>query len=179
MIKLGLFSLLTLLAVLCEPLVNGEIANPAIRPDLLLVPVVVAVVASPGPTAVVSGALIGLVCDCLTGPQLGPQMAAIALIAGIGSLISLRSKSIVDVFLLAFGCVFLARSAAMAARHSLDSLPFGSLASAGQIAGTSFVTAVSLVALLLVIRRIARPFARHSWVGQSKIATLGWSRSAD
>lgn len=179
MTKLGLFSLLTILAVLSEPLVNGEIVNPATRPDVLLVPVVVGVVVCPGPIAVVSGALIGLVCDCLTGPQLGPQMAAIALIAAIGSLISLRSKSIVDVFLLSFGCVFLARAAAMAARHALDSQPLAALATAGQIAGTSFVTALSLVAVLLVIRRAARPFVRHSWVGQTKIATLGWSRGSD
>ena len=78
MTKFGLFSLLTILAVLCEPLVSVQIGNPALRPDMLLVPVVAAVVAAPGPIAVLSGGLIGLICDCLTGPQPGPQTAALA-----------------------------------------------------------------------------------------------------
>ena len=179
MTKFGLFSLLTILAVLCEPLVSVQIGNPALRPDMLLVPVVAAVVAAPGPIAVLSGGLIGLICDCLTGPQPGPQTAALALIAAIGSLISLRSKSIVDVFLLSFGCVFLGRAAALAACHALDPHPFGAAAAAGQIAGTSFVTALSLIVVLLLIRRAARPFVRHSWVGTARIATLGWSRVSD
>jgi rod shape-determining protein MreD len=179
MTKFGSFLLLTILALLCEPIVSAEIANPALRPDVLLVPVVVAVVATPGPIAVFCGGLIGLVGDCQTGPQLGPQMAAFALIAAVGSLISLRSKSIVDVFLLSFGCVFLGRAAAMAACRSLDSRPLGAAAVAGQIAGTAFVTAVSLIGVLLLVRWAARPFVRHSWVGTTRIATLGWSRVAD
>jgi rod shape-determining protein MreD len=177
--QFGLFLLLTTLAVLCEPLVSAAIPNPALRPDVLLVPVVVAVVAAPGPIAVLCGGLVGLICDCLTGPQLGPQMAAFALIAAIGSLVSLRSKSIVDVFLLAFGCVFLGRAAALAAGHALDPQPFAAAGTAAQIGGTACITALSLIVVLLLIRRVARPFVRHSSVGTTRIATLGWSRVPD
>jgi hypothetical protein len=111
-------------------------------------------------------------------------MAAFGLIAAIGSVISLRPKSIVDVFLLSFGCVFLARTAALAARLSLDGQPFSAEsfsagASAGQVASTSFVTALSLITILLLVRRVAKPFVRHSWVAKTRIATLGWSRATD
>jgi rod shape-determining protein MreD len=177
--KLGLLSLLTVVAVLCEPILGAQIGNPALRPDVVLIPIVAAIVASPGPAAVFAGALIGLICDCLTGPHLGPQMAAFALIAAVGSVISLRPKSIVDVFLLSFACVFLARTAAMAARLSLDGHPFSATATAGHVASTSFVTALSLITILLLVRRVAKPFVRHSWVAKTRFATLGWSRSSD
>jgi rod shape-determining protein MreD len=179
MMKLGLLSLLTVVAVLCEPILGAAIGNPALRPDVVLIPIVAAIVAAPGPAAVFAAALIGLICDCLTGPYLGPQMAAFGLIAAVGSVLSLRPKSIADVFLLSFACVFLARIAAAAARFSLDGEPFSAPTIAGQIAGTSFVTALLLVTILLLVRRAAKPFVRHSWVAKTRLATLGWSHSLD
>jgi rod shape-determining protein MreD len=177
--KLGWLSLLTVIALACEPIVSAEIGNPTFRPDVVLIPLVAAVVATPGSAAVFCAAVIGLICDCLTGPHLGPQMAAFALLAAIGSLISLRPKSIVDVFLLSFGCVFAARTAAMAARLTFDNEPVSPTTAGAHVACASFVTAVLLIAVLLLIRWAARPFVRNSWVAQTNLATLGWSRTAD
>jgi rod shape-determining protein MreD len=177
--KLAWLSLLTVLAVACEPIVSAEIGNPTFRPDIVLIPLVAAVVATPGSAAVFCAAVIGLICDCLTGPHLGPQMAAFALVAAIGSLISLRPKSIVDVFLLSFGCVFAVRSAAMAARLALDNEPVSATTAGAHITGASFITAALLIVVLLLIRWAAKPFVRHSWVAQTNLATLGWSRVSD
>jgi rod shape-determining protein MreD len=179
MLKLGSLSLLTVFAVACEPILSAEIGNPMFRPDLVLIPIVAVVVTSPGPAAVFCAALIGLLCDCLTGPHLGPQMAAFGLVAAIGSLISLRPKSIVDVFLLSFACIFSARTAAMAARLTYDNEPLAATTAAAHIAGSSFVTALLLIAVLWLVRRAARPFVRHSWVAQTNLATLGWSHGLD
>ena len=177
--RLGWLSLLTILALSCEPIVSAEIATPTLRPDVVLIPIVAAVVATPGSAAVFCAAVIGLISDCLTGQHLGPQMAAFAIVAAVGSLMSLRPKSIVDVFLLSFGCVFAARTVAMAARLTLDHEPLNATTAGMQIAGTSFVTALLLIAVLLLVRWAARPFVRHSWVAQTNLAKLGWSRVSD
>ena len=147
-----------------------QIGNPAFRArHVCWSPFVAAVVACPGPDR---RPLRGCDRPDLRLSDRAPTGAAdrppSALIAAIGSLISLRPKSIVDVFLLSFGCVFLARAAALAAfaRARPDPLA-ATAAAAGQIAGTSFVTALSLIVVLLLIRRAARPFVRHSWVGRT------------
>jgi rod shape-determining protein MreD len=178
MIRLILLLLLTALAILSEPIVNSEVSNPTIRPDVLMIPIMVAVVACPGPIAVFWGSLMGLVCDCLTGPWLGPQMGAFALIAAIGSSISSRSKSIVGVFVLSCGCAFAARIFSLAIRSTSDVTSVFTAPALAQVVGASLTTAILIVGVCFAARRITRPFARRG-SEESRIVSIGWQRSTD
>lgn len=178
MMKVIVLSLLTALAFLLEPIVGSQIASATIRPDVLLVPLIVAVVVCPGPSAVLWGGLIGLICDCLTGPSLGPQMAAFALIAAIGSLASPRSKSVVEIFLLSFGCTAVAETVSLAIRRALDGRPLVAAPVAVQVVGTSLMTALLIGGVWLVARRLTGPLARRRPEAE-RIVSIGWQRSAD
>jgi rod shape-determining protein MreD len=178
MTKLVLLSLLTALAFLVEPILGSEIASETIRPDVLLIPFIVAIVAYPGPWAVVCGGLIGLLCDCLTGHNLGPQMAAFSLMAVIGSLVAPRPRSAIGVFLFSFGCAAGAETVLLAIRLALDGRPLVAFPAAVQVAGTSLTTAILISGVCLVARRLTGPFERRrSDVG--RIVSIGWQRSAD
>ena len=179
MMRLVFLSLLTAVAFLLEPIVSSEVASATIRPDVLLIPLVVAVVAWPGRSAVVWGGFIGLVCDCLTGPSLGPQMAAFSLVAAIVSLAAPRPKSMVGIFLLSFGCTAAAETVLLAIRLALDGRPLVAVPAAAQVAGTSLTTALLISGMWLVARRLTRPLARRRVDAAERIVSIGWQRSAD
>ncbi len=101
--KFVFVSLLAVLAFMLEPVVGPLLGGATYRPDILLLPVVAAVIACPGSPAVVLGAIVGLVCDCLAGATVGPQMAAFSLTAAAASLLP-RPKSVVGIFALSFAC---------------------------------------------------------------------------
>jgi len=178
MIRLILLLLLTALALMSEPIVNSEISSPTIRPDVLLIPLIVATVSSPGPVAVLCGGLIGLICDCLTGSCLGPQMGAFALIAAIGGSISPRSKSIAGVFLLSTGCMVAARIVSLAIRSAFDGTSVAAAPALAQVGGTSLTTAILIVGVWFAARRTNRSFARRSHEA-ARIVSIGWQRSTD
>jgi rod shape-determining protein MreD len=174
----GIFLLLlTAAAVAIEPIVSAEVVHAAIRPDVLLIPLLVAVVAWPGSTTVVWGGLIGLVCDCLAGSSMGPRMAIFSLIAAIGSLAAPRLRSVTGVFLLTFACAAAAETASLVIRFAFEGRPLVA-AAAVEIAGPALAAALMISGAWLVARRLSRPFAR-SRVESERSVSIGWQRSAD
>jgi rod shape-determining protein MreD len=178
MIRLVLLALLTALAFLLEPIVGSEIGSSTFRPDILLIPFLVAILAWPGPSAVVWGGVIGLVCDCLTGPHLGPQMAAFALLAAIGSLVPARPLSTMGLFVFSFGYAVAAEIVSSTIHLTLDGRPFVATAAAAQAAGTALSTALLISSVWLLARRMARPLVRRR-PDDERIVSIGWQRSAD
>jgi len=176
--KLVLLSLLTALAFLVEPILGSEIASETIRPDVLLIPLIVAVVTCPGPWAVVCGGLIGLVCDCLTGHSLGPQLAAFSLMAAMGSLLAPRPRSASGVFLFSFVCAAAAETVLLALRLALDGRPLIAVPAVVQVVGRSLLTAFLISGVWLVARRLTGPFERRR-SDVERIVSIGWQRSAD
>jgi rod shape-determining protein MreD len=177
MIKLVLLALLTALAFLLEPIVGSEIGSSTFRPDIPLIPVLVAILAWPGPSAVVWGGVIGLVCDCLTGPYLGPQMAAFALLAAIGSLVPARPLSTTGLLFFSLGYAIAAEFVSSTIRLTLDGRPFVANAVAAQALATALTTALLISSVWLVVRRLTRPLARRP--DGERIVSIGWQRSAD
>jgi rod shape-determining protein MreD len=178
MIRLVLLALLTALAFLLEPIVGSEIASSTFRPNILLIPFLVAILACPGPSAVVWGGVIGLVCDCLTGPCLGPQMAAFALLAALGSLVPAPPLSTMGLFFLSFGYAVAAEIVSSAIRLTLVGRPFVPTAAAVQATGTALTTALLISSVWLVARRLTRPLVRRRSDGERTVS-IGWQRSAD
>jgi rod shape-determining protein MreD len=178
MLRLIFLLLLTALAILIEPIVNSEISSPTIRPDVLLIPLIVAVITCPGPVAVIWGGVIGLVCDCLTGPCVGPQLGAFGLIAAIGSSSLRRSKSLAGVFTVATGCAVAARIISLATRLADEESFAGAAPALAQIVGTSLTTASLIVGVWFAARQTIRPFARRNAEG-ARIVSIGWQRTTD
>jgi rod shape-determining protein MreD len=178
MIRQVLLALLTAFAFLLEPIVGSELAGSTFRPDILLIPFLVAILAWPGPSAVVWGGVIGLVCDCLTGPYLGPQMAAFALLAAIGSQVPARPLSTTGILFFSFGYAIAAEFASSTIRLTLDGRPFAANAVAAQAVGTALTTALLISSVWLVARRLTRPLVRRRPDGE-RIISIGWQRSAD
>jgi rod shape-determining protein MreD len=170
-------SLLAVLAFLLEPVVSSLLGGATLRPDILLLPVVAAVIACPGSWAVILGGLIGLVCDCLAGATVGPQMAAFSLIASVASLMT-RPRSVVGVFVLSFVCAAGLETAIAAIRLAQNGRPVFELPPAIEIAGPALMTAIVIGGVWLAAWQLTRPFARRRLDGGRRIA-IGWQRSAD
>ncbi len=87
LMKLFFTVIFTLAALLLQPLVDQAFAGVAVRPNLLLAPVAICVwLYCPGVRAVIGCGLVGLILDCLAGPQLGARAAGFCLLAALGSL---------------------------------------------------------------------------------------------
>jgi rod shape-determining protein MreD len=153
--------LLTAFAVLVEPILSSEVGNPTARPDVLLLPAIVALLVRPGWLAVVWGGLIGLVCDCLTGPCLGPQLAAFAILAAIGSVLSPRSKSLIAIFSISFGYVLAARTVSSTVHRALEALVPIFEPAGGQLLGSALSTAILVAAIWFAARQLSAPFSRR------------------
>jgi rod shape-determining protein MreD len=85
-VRLLLAVMLTLAAVLVQPVADQAFGEVALRPNLLLAPIAVWVSLCPGAPAVVCCALIGLLVDGLSGPQLGARAACFGLWAALASM---------------------------------------------------------------------------------------------
>jgi cell shape-determining protein MreD len=84
--KLLLTVIFTVAALLLQPLADQAFAGVAVRPNLLLAPLAICVWLCPGAPAVFGWGLVGLILDCLAGPQLGARAAGFCLLAALGSL---------------------------------------------------------------------------------------------
>jgi cell shape-determining protein MreD len=73
-------------AVLLQPVVDQAFAGFAARPNLQLAPLAICVSLCPGAPAVICCGLLGLIFDCLAGPQLGARVACFSLLAALGSI---------------------------------------------------------------------------------------------
>jgi rod shape-determining protein MreD len=82
---------LTLAALVLEPLVGQAFGDFSFRPNLYLAPLALTVSLCPGAGAVVWCGILGLILDCLAGPQLGARAACFCLLAALGSLTVGRS----------------------------------------------------------------------------------------
>jgi cell shape-determining protein MreD len=175
--KFVLVSTLTLLFFMLEPVIGPLLGGATTRAEVLCFPVVAAVIACPGSSAVVLGAFVGLVCDCLAGAAVGPQMAAFALIAAVASLTS-RPKSVVGIFVLSFACAAGLEAAIVAIRSAQSGFPLSRLPSAVEMAVPALVTAIVMSGLWLAARQLTRPFARRPLDG-GRFVSIGWQRTAD
>jgi len=175
--KFALVLMLTVLVFLLEPVVGPLFGGATVRADVLCFPVVAAVIACPGSSAVVLGALVGLVCDCLAGATVGPQMGAFALIAAVASLTA-RPKSVVGIFVLSFVCAAGLETAIAGIRSAQSGFPLSSLPPTVEMAVPAVVTAIVLSGLWLAVRQLTRPFAR-SPLDSGRFVSIGWQRTAD
>jgi cell shape-determining protein MreD len=73
-------------AVSLQPVVDQAFAGFAVRPNLQLAPLVICVSLCPGVPAVICCGFLGLILDCLAGPQLGARVACFSLLAALGSI---------------------------------------------------------------------------------------------
>jgi cell shape-determining protein MreD len=84
--KLLFTVMFTAAALLLEPLVDQAFADSAIRPNLRLAPLAICISLCPGAPAVIWCGIVGLILDCLCGPQLGARVACFCLLAALGSI---------------------------------------------------------------------------------------------
>lgn len=178
MIRLVLFALLTALAFLLDPIVASELGGATFRPNVLLIPLLVAIFAWPGSVAVVCGACIGLICDCLAGHALGPQAAAFAILAAIGSLVPPRPLSTSGLLFSLLIEAFAAELVASSIRLTFEGRPFIADAIAPQAAATALSTALLLSAVWFLARSLAKPFVRRPRAA-GRAVSIGWQRTAD
>jgi rod shape-determining protein MreD len=80
----------TFAALLIDPVVEQAGGNLALCPNLRVAPLAVAVALCPGAGAVIWCGVIGLILDCLAGPQLGPRAACFCLSAALASIVASR-----------------------------------------------------------------------------------------
>jgi rod shape-determining protein MreD len=175
--KFVFVSLLAVLAFMLEPVVGSLLGRATFRSDIPLLPVVAAVIACPGSPAVVLAAIVGLVCDCLVGATVGPQMAAFSLIAAVASLTA-RPKSAVGIFVLSFVCAAGLETAIGAIRLAQNGRPLSELPPAGEIAAPALMTAIVIGGVWLAAWQLARPFSRRRLEG-GRLVSIGWQRTAD
>jgi len=175
--KFALVVMLTVVVFLLEPILGPLLGGASFRAAGLCFPVVATVIACPGSPAVVLAGLVGLVCDCLTGGTLGPQMAAFALIAAVASLTA-RPKSVVGIFVLSFACAAGLETAIAAIRSAQNGFRFPNLPAAVDMAVPAVVTAIVMSSLWLAARQLTRPFARRPLAG-GRFVSIGWQRTAD
>jgi rod shape-determining protein MreD len=175
--KFVFISLLAVLAIMLEPVVGPLLGGATFRPDILLLPVVAAVIACPRSPAVVLGAIVGLVCDCLAGTTVGPQMAAFALIAAVASLVP-RPKSVVGIFVLSFVCAAGLGTAIAVIRLAQNGRPLSELPPTVEIAAPALMTAIVIGGVWLAAWQLTRPFSRRRLDG-GRLVSIGWQRTAD
>jgi cell shape-determining protein MreD len=84
--KIFLAITLTLAALLLDPLADQAFGDSPIRPDLSLAPLALIISLCPGGVAVLGCGLVGLILDCLAGPQLGARVACFCLLAALASM---------------------------------------------------------------------------------------------
>lgn len=169
--------MLTVLTILLEPVIGSLFGGATLRADILALPVVAAVIACPGSPAVALAGLVGLVCDCLAGPRMGPQMAAFALIAAVASLAG-RPRSVVAVFVRSFACAAGLETAIAAIRLAGNGRPVPELPPAVEIAGPALIAAIVIGGVWLFAWHLTRLFSRRRLDG-GRLVSIGWQRSAD
>jgi rod shape-determining protein MreD len=83
--RLLLTATFTATALLLQPVADQAFGDFAVRPNLYLAPLAIAVSLCPGAAAVVWCGILGLILDCLSGPQMGARSACLCLLAALGS----------------------------------------------------------------------------------------------
>jgi len=80
----------TFAALLIDPVVEHAVGGFALCPNLRMAPLAVAVALCPGAGAVVYCGVLGLILDCLAGPQLGARAACFCLLAALAATVASR-----------------------------------------------------------------------------------------
>jgi rod shape-determining protein MreD len=80
----------TFAALLIDPVVEQAVGGFALCPNLQMAPLAVAVALCPGAGAVIWCGTLGLLLDCLAGPQLGARAACFCLLAALASTVAVR-----------------------------------------------------------------------------------------
>ncbi len=154
-----IFVALTLAAapLLFEPVVDRAFGNSAVHPDLRLAPVALCIALCPGAPAVVGCGLIGLVDDCLSGPQLGARTACYCLLAALGSMaIGRRSESWIRRLAVWAAVLFVAHAFSSAIAHSSSGGTLQPVAVALDAALSAMATMIFLSVLWLGARFLVR-----------------------
>ena len=149
--------ILTVFVLAMDPIFISALPGWSARPNVLLVPLAVAVMRWPGPLAVVWGGLIGLCCDCLSGPVLGPQMALFALLAAVGTFfIPQRPLTSIEILLFSFGFLFIGLAFSSLVKAWFSGPSPGSATGAGAVAGAALTTALLISVFWVAGRRLLR-----------------------
>ena len=145
--RFALLAIISILAFLVAPIVEREMPESALRPDVLLVPIVAGVAWCPGPAAVVCSGAIGLGCDCLADSRPGPRLAAFALLAAVGSLaLPKRPRSLAAIFVFCFALALTAAAVSSAITISMAHQPLAWRSVCENSLGTALSTAILLTA---------------------------------
>jgi cell shape-determining protein MreD len=84
--RLFLTVMFTAAALLLQPVADQALGDFAFRPNLQLAPLAVCVSLCPSAAAVICCGFLGLILDCLAGPQLGARAACFCLLSALGSI---------------------------------------------------------------------------------------------
>jgi rod shape-determining protein MreD len=171
--------LLSVFAFAIEPIVGSQITSDTLRPNVVLIPLVVGFLAWPGPFAVVWAGIVGLVCDCLAGTSVGPQMAAFALVAGVGTLMFPKDRplSAFEIVLVCFGFLFSAEIASSLIRMSTEGRTVEAVFATRVAARSAATTTVLIGGFWLAGRALA--YRLTGWRPMPPDVSIGWQKSAD
>jgi len=171
--------LLGVFAFAIEPIVGSQITNDALRPNVILGPLVVGILAWPGPFAVIWAGIVGLVCDCLAGTSVGPQMAAFALLAAVGTFILPKDRplSAFEIVLFFFGFLFSAEISSSLIRMSIEGRTVEAVLATRVAAGSAGATTVLFCGFWLAGRAFARRLT--GWRPIPPDVSIGWQKSAE
>lgn len=171
--------LLSVFAFAIEPIVGSQISSDTLRPNVVLIPLVVGFLAWPGPVAVVWAGVVGLVCDCLAGTSVGPQMATFALLAAIGTLTLPKDRplSAFEIVLFCFGFLFSAEIASSLIRMLIDGRTIEAVFATRMAAGSAGATTVLVGGFWMAGRALVRRLT--GWRPMPPDVAIGWQKSAD
>jgi cell shape-determining protein MreD len=177
--RLFLIVMLTAGCLLVQPIADQVLGDFALRPNLCLAPVAIAISLCPGAAAVVWCGILGLILDCLAGPHLGARAVCFSLLAALGS-VALAPRPASWLRRLAgwgailFGAEFLSRIVQFSSVG--DRLPLAATVSDAAIAATA--TTIFLGGIWLVARFLSRgPRTAHS-IGRFAVA-IGRTANGD
>ncbi len=176
--KSFLAMMFTAVLLLLEPLADQAFADLAVRPDLRLAPLAICISLCPGGPAVILCGLVGLIVDCLSGPQLGGRVACFCLLAALASIAVGRRDASCGRRIATWGTVlFAAEMLSRIVACSSTGAPFRPAAAAFEAGRSALATTLFLCGLWLlgeVLSRgphVARSFRRlapaigRSWSG--------------
>jgi rod shape-determining protein MreD len=175
--KLFLALIFSAALLLLEPLVDQAFADSAVRPDLCLAPLAICISLCPGGPAVIACGLIGLIVDCLSGPELGGRAACFCLLAALASIAVGRRDSSWVRRIATWGIVlFAAEMFSRIIACSSTGATFRPGAAAFEAGRSALATTIFLCGLWLVGEVLSRgPHAAHSFRRLAPAIGRSWS----
>ena len=175
--KVFLAMMFTAVLLLLEPLADQAFADLAVRPNLRLAPLAICISLCPGGPAVILCGLVGLIVDCLSGPQLGARAGCYCLLAALASIaVGGRNSSWVRRIATWGAVLFAAETFSRIIACSSTGAPFRPGAAAFEAGRSALATTIFLIAPWLLVEILARgPHAARSFRRLAPAIGRSWS----